>query len=172
MFAEKLRWDIIMHLSTAGDVNKAIIGGHASELIQVSEALQEKKIVKIAEDIDERFRRYGYEDVLFGKRLKQGGISITHIENPLGFNTFEPNQQFLRKTEEALTTLHDFRDDLRGYSQMLTLTEGIHVGFVKSLIRLWHRLAGPMERRNLCGRHPNLTVFKLYKIGYYLSIKN
>ena len=57
MFAEKLRWDIIMHLSTAGDVNKAILGGHASELIQVSEALQEKKIVKIAEDIDERFRR-------------------------------------------------------------------------------------------------------------------
>ena len=128
--------------------------------------------VMLAYPFDERFRRYGYEDVLFGKRLKQGGISITHIENPLGFNTFEPNQQFLRKTEEALTTLHDFRDDLRGYSQMLTLTEGIHVGFVKSLIRLWHRLAGPMERRNLCGRHPNLTVFKLYKIGYYLSIKN
>ena len=128
--------------------------------------------VMLAYPLDERFSRYGYEDVLFGKRLKQGGISITHIENPLGFNTFEPNQQFLRKTEEALTTLHDFRDDLRGYSQMLTLTEGIHVGFVKSLIRLWHRLAGPMERRNLSGRHPNLTVFKLYKIGYYLSIKN
>ena len=107
--------------------------------------------VMLAYPFDERFRRYGYEDVLFGKRLKQGGISITHIENPL---------------------LHDFRDDLRGYSQMLTLAEGIHIGFVKLLIRLWHCLAGPMERRNLCGRHPNLTVFKLYKIGYYLSIKN
>ena len=131
-----------------------------------------KEVCNFEAPFDERFRRYGYEDVLFGKRLKQGGISITHIENPLGFNTFEPNQQFLRKTEEALTTLHDFRDDLRGYSQMLTLAEGIHVGLVRWLIRLWHRLIGPMERRNLCGRHPNLTVFKLYKIGYYLSIKN
>ena len=55
MFREKTRWDIIMRLSNAGDVNKAILKGHASELIQVSEALQEKKIVQIAEDIDRRF---------------------------------------------------------------------------------------------------------------------
>ena len=56
VFAEKVRRDIIMRLSNAGDVNKAILRGHASELIQVSEALQEKKIVKIAEEIDRRFR--------------------------------------------------------------------------------------------------------------------
>ena len=56
MFAEKTKWDIIMRLSNAGDVNKAILKGHASELIQVSEALQEKKIVQIAEEIDRRFR--------------------------------------------------------------------------------------------------------------------
>ena len=57
MFAEKTHWDIIMRLSNAGDVNKAIMRGHASELIQVSEALQEKKIVQIAEEIDSRFHR-------------------------------------------------------------------------------------------------------------------
>ena len=55
MFREKTRWDIIMRLSNAGDVNKAILKGHASELIQVSEALQEKRIVQIAEEIDRRF---------------------------------------------------------------------------------------------------------------------
>ena len=57
VFAEKVRWDVIMRLSNAGDVNKAIQKGYASELIQVSEALQEKKIVKIAEEIDMRFHR-------------------------------------------------------------------------------------------------------------------
>ena len=57
MFAEKTRWDIIMRLSNAGDGNKAIMRGHASELIQVSEALQEKKIVQIAEEIERRFHR-------------------------------------------------------------------------------------------------------------------
>ena len=57
MFAEKARWDIIMRLSNAGDVNKAIMRGYASELIQVSEALQEKKIVQIAEEIERRFHQ-------------------------------------------------------------------------------------------------------------------
>ena len=57
MFAEKTRWDIIMRLSNAGDVNKAVMRGYASELIQVSEALQEKKIVQIAVEIERRFHR-------------------------------------------------------------------------------------------------------------------
>ena len=45
-----------MGLNNVGDVNQAVIRGRASELIQVSEALQEKKIVRIAEYIDRRFR--------------------------------------------------------------------------------------------------------------------
>lgn len=56
VFAENLRWNNIMGLSNVGDVNLACLRGHASELIQVAEALQEKKIVQIAEDIDRRFR--------------------------------------------------------------------------------------------------------------------
>ena len=56
MFKEALRWNIIMGLNTVGDVNQAFINGHASELIQIAEALQEKKIVKIAEEIERRNR--------------------------------------------------------------------------------------------------------------------
>ena len=57
MFKEALRWNIIMGLSTVGDVNEAFLNGRASELIQIAEALQEKKIVQIAEEIDCRYRR-------------------------------------------------------------------------------------------------------------------
>jgi len=56
MFSENLRWNTVMRLSNAGDVNKACADGRASELIQVSEALQEKKIVQIAEEIEKRYR--------------------------------------------------------------------------------------------------------------------
>ena len=56
MFKENLRWNIIMGLSTVGDVNEAFLNGRASELIQIAEALQEKKIVQIAEEIDRRYR--------------------------------------------------------------------------------------------------------------------
>lgn len=128
--------------------------------------------VMLAHPFDERFRLYGYEDVLFGKVLKQAGLNITHLDNPAGFRTFEDNPHFVKKTEEGLHTLHKFQQELRGYSTMLTYIQNIHIGAVKQLLRLWHRVFGRMERRSLCGRHPNLTVFKIYKLGYYLSIKN
>ena len=54
VFSEALRWNRIMDLDNVGDVNYACESGKASELIQVAEALQEKKIVQIAEEIDRR----------------------------------------------------------------------------------------------------------------------
>ena len=55
-FAEYVHWNVIMGMTNVGDVNHAILDGQASDMIQVSEALQEKKIVKIAEEIDRRYR--------------------------------------------------------------------------------------------------------------------
>ena len=123
-----------------------------------------------AHPFDERFRYYGYEDVLLGKQFRQSKVTITHIDNPLGFSTFEENTQFIIKTEEGLRTLHQFQADLRGYSRLLTLVEGIHLPVILSLIRYWHKLFGKWERKNLCGPHPNLSLFKLYKLGYFLKI--
>ena len=57
VFSEDLKWNAIMGLRTVGDVNKACERGMAKELIQVSEALQEKKIVQIAEEIDRRYHK-------------------------------------------------------------------------------------------------------------------
>ena len=57
MFAENLRWNIITHLNTVGDVNHACLRGRGSELIQVSEALQEKKIVQRAEETERLYNR-------------------------------------------------------------------------------------------------------------------
>ena len=129
-----------------------------------------RRDLMLAHPFDERFRHYGYEDVLFGKQLRAKGAKITHIDNPLGFSTFEENTQFILKTEEGLRTLHQFQSDLRGYSRLLTLVEGIHLPIILSLIRCWHKLFGKWERKNLCGSHPSLRLFKLYKLGYYLKI--
>jgi glycosyltransferase involved in cell wall biosynthesis len=120
---------------------------------------------------DERFHHYGYEDVLLGKQLRQRRTPTLHIDNPLSFSTFEDNRSFVRKTEEGLRTLHEFREDLRGYSSLLTLVEGIHVGGVKWLLRQLFRLLKHPMRHNLCGNKPRLGIFRFYKLGYYLSIK-
>ena len=126
----------------------------------------------LSNPFDERLRNYGYEDVLLGKTLRQKRISITHIDNPMGFCTFEQNADFVAKTEEGLRTLYQFRNDLRGYSRLLTLVSGIHIPAILWLIRLWHQLFGQIERRNLCGSRPYLLVFKLYRLGYYLNLLN
>jgi hypothetical protein len=95
-----------------------------------------------------------------------------HIHNPVSFSIFESNSQFMLKTEEGLRTLHQLRNDLRGYSRLLTLVSGIHIPLILSLIRLWHRLFGKAERRNLCSSHPSLLVFKLYRLGYFLRLSS
>lgn len=54
VFKELDKWNSIMNLRNVGDVNDSILRGNATDLIQIAEALQEKKIVQIAEDIDQR----------------------------------------------------------------------------------------------------------------------
>ena len=56
VFSEAIRWNRIMGLDNVGDVNQACLDGKATDLIQVAEALQEKKIVQIAEEIDRRYK--------------------------------------------------------------------------------------------------------------------
>ena len=54
VFQEYHRWNEIMGIGTVGDFNMACNEGHATDLINLSEALQEKKIARIADEITNR----------------------------------------------------------------------------------------------------------------------
>ena len=54
IFKEHHRWQDILGLRTIGDLNEVIERGYTSQLIQISEALQEKKIARIADEIAQR----------------------------------------------------------------------------------------------------------------------
>ena len=54
IFKEQHRWQDIMRLRTVGDLNEAIAKGYSNQLIQIGEALQEKKIAQIADEIAHR----------------------------------------------------------------------------------------------------------------------
>ena len=54
VFKEHHRWQSILGIKTVGDFNEAVKNGQATDLINVSEALQEKKISQIADTIAER----------------------------------------------------------------------------------------------------------------------
>jgi len=54
VFKEHHRWQSILGIKTVGDFNEAVKNGLATDLINVSEALQEKKISQIADTIAAR----------------------------------------------------------------------------------------------------------------------
>lgn len=54
VFKEYLKWNKIMSLSNVGDLNKACLRGESTNLINISESLQEKKMAQIADSIFQR----------------------------------------------------------------------------------------------------------------------
>ena len=54
IFKEHHQWQDILGLRTIGDLNEIVKQNHFSELIMISEALQEKKIARIADEIKRR----------------------------------------------------------------------------------------------------------------------
>ena len=54
IFKEHHRWQEILGIRTVGDFNQAVDAGHATDIINISEALQEKKLANIAEEIASR----------------------------------------------------------------------------------------------------------------------
>lgn len=131
--------------------------------------LYARRDIMEAHPFDSRFKAYGYEDVLFGKRLAESGIEVTHIDNPVLINEFEPNSVFMKKTEEAILTLCRFEQDLEGYSNLKTKVTTLGRYIPLSLFRLWHRIMKNKEKRNLTGSKPSLLLFKLYKLGFFLE---
>ena len=131
--------------------------------------LYARRDIMEAHPFDSRFKAYGYEDVLFGKRLAESGIEVTHIDNPVLINEFEPNSVFVKKTEEAILTLCRFEQDLEGYSNLKTKVTTLGRYIPLSLFRLWHRIMKNKEMRNLTGSMPSLLLFKLYKLGFFLE---
>lgn len=124
------------------------------------------RTIMLAHPFDERIRRYGYEDVLWGKTLALCGIGVQHIDNPLGFDHFETNRQFLAKTDEAMLTLAEFADELEGYSALLPLARRLRRLHMAAIAE---KMAVNIIRPLLEGNNTSLFLFNMYKLGRLLA---
>lgn len=90
IFREQHRWQGILGVRTVGDFNAAIDAGHTTDLINVSEALQEKKIIQIAEEIAQR---QGVKLVLLAGPSSSGKTtSCKRLSIQLAVNGLKPLQ--------------------------------------------------------------------------------
>lgn len=119
---------------------------------------------------NEQVKGYGYEDVLLGKALREKKIKVNHIDNPVAYTKFEQNKVYLRKIEEALNTLHAFEGELNNYSPLLHARNILRKLHLLGPFRKFHALCKGWELMNLCSNKPSLFIFKLYKLGYYVSL--
>ena len=88
IFKEHHRWQEILGMRTVGDLNAAIDHDKTNALIQLSEALQEKKIAQIADDIA---RRKGIKMVLIAGPSSSGKTTTCkRLSIQLAVNGIQP----------------------------------------------------------------------------------
>ena len=129
-----------------------------------------KRSILLKHPFDERFSHYGYEDVLWGKNLKDNHIPILHVDNPLGYEHFIGNMSFLYKTEESLRTLYQFGNELQGYSKIIDYAHKLKRWHLYPPCQyLFPLLSLPIKAR-LTGNKPSIFMFNIYKLLYYIHL--
>ncbi len=129
-----------------------------------------KRKVMLKYPLDERFKLYGYEDVLFGKTLKENLVHIEHVDNPLGYNHFIGNMAFVSKTEESLHTLYQFRKELQGYSKIIDYANRIKLFHIQVICqKIFPLVCLPIKAR-LTGNKSSIFLFNIYKLLYYIHL--
>lgn len=118
---------------------------------------------------DESFKKSGYEDVALGRSLAEAGVDLLNIDNALVMTQFEDNAAYMDKIDRSMHTLADHRDTLRGYSNLLSLAEGMP-RWMAWLVTAAHRCVGHLLRRNLAGTRPCLKLFNVYRVGLLTTL--
>ena len=118
---------------------------------------------------DENCKTYGHEDTRFGLELKQRGIEVLHIDNKLTHLGLEDADVYLRKTETALRSLASMDLEQRRHVRVSALALRLKRWHLLGLVRLLFKIAKPLLRSNLLGKHPNQKLFAFYKLGFYSS---
>ena len=111
IFKEHHHWQDILKLRTVGDLNDAIDKGYTNQLIQISEALQEKKIAQIADEIA---RRKGIKMVLIAGPSSSGKTTTCkRLSVQLAVNGLQPigislDDYFLDRDQTPLDEQGDY----------------------------------------------------------------
>ena len=113
-FKEYLTFNQIIGLSNIGDLNKVVETRQATDLIKVAEALHEKKIGKIADDITRRYHENGTRIVLIsgpsssGKTTFSKRLSIQLMTNLLKPVAISLDNYFVNRTDTPLDETGDY----------------------------------------------------------------
>lgn len=126
------------------------------------------RTILLEHPLNEHILHYGYEDVMFGIMLKKAGVPVVHLDNPVLFDRFESNLSFVEKIEASIEVLTIFRNELKGYSTLLTLVGTSNGHILSSILYPVLSFLHSFLKKNLLSCLPSLFALRLYKL--YLLI--
>ena len=132
-----------------------------------------KKEVFLSNLFDENITNYGYEDLVWVKKIKEKSIPISHIDNPTFHLNLETSEIFLKKIHQSLENLQlisklglitnaDNRI-LRTYKSVAYIGLSGFFGFIYTT---FHKTI----EANLLSNHPKLMLLDIYKLSYFCKI--
>lgn len=128
---------------------------------------------------DETLQGYGHEDTLFGLSLKEAGVKVTHIDNPLMHLGYDNSAVYLEKSVNSVHNLWtiygkvvdsdaDSREGQEAFVESVKLLRYYKSLERSGMVSLFASLFGVAEKLiqfNLLGKNPSLLLFDLYKLG-------
>lgn len=114
---------------------------------------------------------FGYEDAWFGIRLKQAGIPIRHIDNPVYHLSADTSAAYLEKIRRSVDNLSNHIDKMRPYIRLLQWHTKIEKLHLKGTIASLFKRIRPLLEKNLTSASPSLHLFAFYKLGYLCLIR-
>ncbi|USL96383.1 glycosyltransferase family 2 protein [Riemerella anatipestifer] len=122
---------------------------------------------------DEQLTGYGYEDLVFAKDLKDKGVDVFHIDNPILNIDLETNDVYLKKVEDSINNLCLLLKKSPKKVEDIKLIKAYHV--VKKLklnsilSRLFSSLGKEFLREKLLNGKASLRYLDVYKLGLLLE---
>ena len=124
---------------------------------------------------DENLKTYGYEDLIFSKKLEQKKVFIHQIENPVLHSDEETTDIFLSKTKIAIQNLRkihknnpDFVEDMK----LIKVYQRIKDKRLLSVYKIFFKISKSFLINKLYQENPNLWYFDLYKLGLFIEKHN
>jgi hypothetical protein len=132
-----------------------------------------RKDILLRNPFPEFIHEYGYEDLVFIKKLKLDTVAISHIENPLIHYNDEYSIEFIKKSEIAVQTLYSLINT-QNIDYKDTKLSSVYLHLKKlHLIRLVQAIYSKTKQQlvnNLLSENPNLYILDFYKLGYFCSL--
>ena len=113
-------------------------------------------------------------DPYFSHRLEQQQVSVLHIDNPTVHLGLETSEHYLVKTRTGLQTLVTLEKAKKISENYRPLQR---VAYVLKKLRLQQHVLSLLQKqelkilKNLYSSQPNLRLFDLYRLLYYLKLK-